>query len=765
MQETSIWTEKYRPSNFDDIKGQGKIVEKAEAFVKQRNMPHLLFAGPPGTGKTSLELVIAKKLFGDSWRDNFLELNSSVTGDTPILIKESGKIKRTNFGYLSNKYFSPKGEKRVKVNDINILSLNKNKKIEFLKVDYIFRHFVDEIVNIKYEGGKLKTSLSHSLMVINEDGNIVSKEAKNLRKGDLLITFKTEYNGNKKNLDITKYKSKEYIKLRSGIIKNPKFRFNLDYLPLDEDMSWSFGLYTAEGCTSLNSNKSGGQAIFTLNYPKELSMGNKLFSIYKDRFNINSHIAYGYSGFKSRSRNKNACSIQYRLLNTQLTKFFRDNFYNEHSDRLYAWSKRIPYFMFESSINSRKSFLRGYFDGDGCGKWKGVARISSRSKECLVDTVWLGRLSGLETSYFDSEARIIWKNKKFSYIKSELLPASIFEKLARKLGKTYQLRHHLYGKRCKRIRKTVAKNLLGFYKKNNYYNKRYKRLSELVASDISVVAITDIKRERYEDYVYDVSVPESQNFWGGTMPVLLHNSDERGIDVIRNKVKDFARTMAISDVPFKIIYLDECDSLTREAQQALRRTMENYANSCRFILSCNYSSKIIDPIQSRCAVFRFKPLEESQVTEIVKMIAKNEKLDIDSKSLKTLYTVSDGDVRKLENILQSCSVISKKIDDDVIYNLVSAARPKEVKEVLGIAIKGNFLKARDMLLDIMLKYGLSGIDIVKQIQKEIWGLEIEDSVKVELVDKCGEIEFRMVEGSDEFIQLESLIAYFVKNGK
>lgn len=244
----------------------------------------------------------------------------------------------------------------------------------------------------------------------------------------------------------------------------------------------------------------------------------------------------------------------------------------------------------------------------------------------------------------------------------------------------------------------------------------------------------------------------------------LNASDERGIDVIRNKVKDFARTMAISDVPFKIIYLDECDSLTREAQHALRRTMENYANGCRFILSCNYSSKIIDPIQSRCAVFRFKPLEEAQVIEIVKMIAKNEKLDIDSKSLKTLYTVSDGDVRKLENILQSCSVLSKKIDDDVIYNLVSEARPKEVKEVLGIAIKGNFLKARDMLLDIMLKYGLSGLDIVKQIQKEIWELEIEDSVKVELVDKCGEIEFRMVEGSDEFIQLESLLAYFVKNG-
>jgi replication factor C small subunit len=100
----------------------------------------------------------------------------------------------------------------------------------------------------------------------------------------------------------------------------------------------------------------------------------------------------------------------------------------------------------------------------------------------------------------------------------------------------------------------------------------------------------------------------------------LNASDERGIDVVRNKVKDFARTRAIRDVPFKVIYLDECDSLTKDAQQALRRTMENYSNSCRFILSCNYSSKIIDPIQSRCSVFRFKPLTKENIREIIEKI-------------------------------------------------------------------------------------------------------------------------------------------------
>jgi len=240
----------------------------------------------------------------------------------------------------------------------------------------------------------------------------------------------------------------------------------------------------------------------------------------------------------------------------------------------------------------------------------------------------------------------------------------------------------------------------------------------------------------------------------------LNASDERGIDVVRSTIKDFARTKAVGNVPFKIIFLDECDSLTKEAQQALRRTMENFTNSTRFVLSCNYSSKIIDPIQSRCTIFRFKPLEKEHIKQIIEEIAKHEKIKVDKKAVEALYEVSNGDVRRMENILQSCAAMSKDVNEELIYHLVSAARPKEVKEVLETALKGDFIKARDKLLDVMLNYGLSGLDIIKQIQKEIWNLSIEDERKVKLVDKCGEIEFRMVEGSDEFVQLEALLANF-----
>ncbi|MAF51071.1 MAG: replication factor C small subunit [Nanoarchaeota archaeon] len=240
----------------------------------------------------------------------------------------------------------------------------------------------------------------------------------------------------------------------------------------------------------------------------------------------------------------------------------------------------------------------------------------------------------------------------------------------------------------------------------------------------------------------------------------LNASDERGIDVVRNTIKNFARTKSIGNVPFKVIYLDECDSLTREAQQALRRTMENYTSSCRFILSCNYSSKIIDPIQSRCAVFRFRPLEKEAIKIIVEKIAKKEELNIDGPSIDAIYSISEGDARKTENILQSCASVSKQISEFLVYEIASAAQPKELKEVLELAIQKDFTKARSLLLDVMLKHGLSGIDMIKQIQKEIWSLELEDSKKLKLVEKCGEVEFRMVEGSDEYLQLEALLASF-----
>lgn len=238
----------------------------------------------------------------------------------------------------------------------------------------------------------------------------------------------------------------------------------------------------------------------------------------------------------------------------------------------------------------------------------------------------------------------------------------------------------------------------------------------------------------------------------------LNASDERGIDIIRNKVKDFARTKAIGDVPFKIIYLDECDALTSEAQQALRRTMENFAQTCRFILSCNYSSKIIDPIQSRCAIFRFKPLEEEHLRDILSRIEWEEKIKIDEAAKKALVIISNGDARRMENVLQSCTAMSKNINEELVYSLASVAKPKELRNVLELALENKFIEARNELLKVMTNYGLSGLDVIRQMQKEISELNLDSRKQMRLIEKCGEAEFRISEGSDDFLQLEAFLA-------
>jgi replication factor C small subunit len=245
----------------------------------------------------------------------------------------------------------------------------------------------------------------------------------------------------------------------------------------------------------------------------------------------------------------------------------------------------------------------------------------------------------------------------------------------------------------------------------------------------------------------------------------LNASDERGIDVVRQKVKDFARTKPLGDVSFKVIFLDEADALTKEAQQALRRTMENYSSNCRFVMSCNYSSKIIDPIQSRCVILRFKLLERKDVEKRIRLIAEKENLQIEDRAIESLYEDSEGDCRRIINLLQATAAVANNITSDLVDTLSSTAKPGDVKIVLEYALSGDFLKAKEKLLDVMLRDSVSGSDIIKSIQKEIWGLAVDPEIKVRLTEKTGEIEFRLTEGSDEFIQLEALLASFVLAGK
>jgi replication factor C small subunit len=245
----------------------------------------------------------------------------------------------------------------------------------------------------------------------------------------------------------------------------------------------------------------------------------------------------------------------------------------------------------------------------------------------------------------------------------------------------------------------------------------------------------------------------------------LNASDERGIDIIRGKIKDFAATMAFGEAKFKIVFLDEADALTRDAQNALRRTMEKYAATARFILTCNYSSRIIGPIQSRCSLFRFSPLNETQLAGRLKTIVDDEKLDVTDEGYKALVYASEGDMRKAINFLQTASSLRGKITDDTVYKVSARARPKEIKELVELSLGTDFEAARKKLDALLYEYGMSGEDVMLQIYREIVALDMDQKKKVQLIDKIGEYNFRLTEGANERIQLEALLAYMTLVGK
>jgi len=238
----------------------------------------------------------------------------------------------------------------------------------------------------------------------------------------------------------------------------------------------------------------------------------------------------------------------------------------------------------------------------------------------------------------------------------------------------------------------------------------------------------------------------------------LNASDERGIDVVRTTVKEFARMASLSSVPFKILVLDEADNMTSDAQSALRRTMEKYTDTCRFVLCCNYSGRIIEPIQSRCALFRFTPLPDEKIVENLHRIAKNEGLKFTETGLKSIVEVAEGDLRKSINTLQAASSMSKGITEESIYQVVGRAKPTDVHEMLNHALKGDFIKAREELRHLLVRYGLSASEIVRQIHSEIFRLAVPEKKRIDLVEAVGEIDFRLVQGGDEEVQLSALLA-------
>jgi replication factor C small subunit len=245
----------------------------------------------------------------------------------------------------------------------------------------------------------------------------------------------------------------------------------------------------------------------------------------------------------------------------------------------------------------------------------------------------------------------------------------------------------------------------------------------------------------------------------------LNASDERGIKIVRETVKTFARTRSIGEIPFKILILDEADNMTSDAQQALRRTMERFTETCRFIMIANYSGKIIEPLQSRCAPFRFSYMSKEDQDRYLRNIIEKEDIKILDEGYDAIFEVSEGDLRKATNTLQAAASMGKVIDAETVYSVIGRANPADVNEMIKTAMKGDFLEARKKLREMILKYGVAGSDIIKQIHTAIFRSMLPDPWKVTLSEAIGEADFRLVQGADVEVQLSALLARMTEAGQ
>ena len=246
----------------------------------------------------------------------------------------------------------------------------------------------------------------------------------------------------------------------------------------------------------------------------------------------------------------------------------------------------------------------------------------------------------------------------------------------------------------------------------------------------------------------------------------LNASDERGIKMVRERVKEFAAVMKLAtdtkdDVSFRIIILDEADEMTSEAQTALRRIIEDSSKTTRFIIICNYLSQIIEPIQSRCVVFRFMRLAKEDVIGYLKMICEKEGVKYEEKALSQIYGATSGDLRHSINILQASAGMGSVSIANVVASIGLSGKAK-VGEIIRSAIAGKFNDARIKLLELTNVYGMSEADFLKYANQELYDMKLEHLD--ELAALMAEFDYRLAVGAHPEIQLSALLAQLGKLG-
>lgn len=250
--------------------------------------------------------------------------------------------------------------------------------------------------------------------------------------------------------------------------------------------------------------------------------------------------------------------------------------------------------------------------------------------------------------------------------------------------------------------------------------------------------------------------------YGKDMPgtvLELNASDDRGIDVIRHAVKNFASMHHINRTSeFKLVILDECDAMTREAQSALRRIVEKYTRNTRFCLICNHVSKIVPALQSRCTRFRFPPLNDVDIINRLHLVIAKEKVHIDTAGLRAIVKYGKGDMRSTLNVLQLANMTYERITEDTIHDLTQSPGVSSVELIISMCLELSLPTSLQSVVDIQRRGNLSLLEIITHALPIVLKLDLPRWVQLDLLEAFADIEYRLTRGSNGLLQLASFVS-------
>jgi replication factor C small subunit len=740
-----IWIEKFRPERLADIHGQEEIVDRLQSYVDRDDLPHLLFSGPAGIGKTTAATAIARELYGDDWQENFLELNASDERGIDVVRDRIKNFARSSFGghdyriifldeadslcvppgtdvvtgYPSSPEVKPieevsdDGEPIPSVDfETNEIQSDKGKLVDSGVADFFAVELAD--------GRTITASLSHPFFTVGEDGRLVETELRDLSPGDEIADFTDEV----------------------GVSR------------CEVCGDWTAGRFCSLDC------KNEGHS-------REMrGSGNPMYGVeWSDerREKIVEKLADGrFAGENNPNYGGDFHGINVWEMDEETVERVRELISEMRSGT--SWEEWVV----DADSEDVKKRI-----GEATAEWWDSlkdaerARIIEKSVEncdypvCDItgdnnpmrDPEVAQKVSealkgheptGGNVRFSDELGHLVRSDWEYEVAKA-LQDADVDYEYEPEFELSDSVLHpdFLVGDTVIEV-KGVAE-LWG-------QTEKVKEFLQIYGDEYTFVVVGDGDLPHHEHYERAEFDPARVSD-GGLATV--ETAEIRQIDYSH---RGKAYNISMEGTPNFMLANGVLTHNTDDAQSALRRTMEQFSDNTRFVLSCNYSSEIIDPIQSRCAVFRFSPLSDDAVRTQIEEIAESEGIEVTEDGLDALVYAADGDMRRAINSLQAAATTGEVVDEEAVYLITSTARPEEIEEMVHAAIDGDFTSARAKLETLLVDTGMAGGDIIDQLHRSAWDFDLDERTTVRLMERIGEADYRITAGANEQVQLEALLA-------